>query len=834
MPVNITVVDKKFIPSWGNFSTMENASTELNMNATEQSVAEFTVELGWFSDLKDARLVNAVNGLGIIDLTATKGLIIKDGYDFLKDGHSVGDRCDLYVFVQRFGGGVVASGIVDTAEFANLEITAISEGRLEFNINSLGLGNQITIFSTQLSQIGVKNFTFGEDGVGTVEARLKGRPSNSDNIRFSPALIPNSDTEIINLLTGDKPVYSFNGVNNNFNEMSLLTNNKASDFLFSKQVRKGNTKVDGWAFNQFFFEDRRKSYRDYIFKFRFNNYLNHIDGESAFDRFYRGINSIKLVFSAEFRTKANDPKTAKIVEFTQDNGNVGYYNENFSGGNNNYRVEDLQYINNLGVQQINISEGNIVRYKVRSLANPFVSQRNFAVSHTCLPNRDIYEFSDKYTQNQVLGLDVRNGTMSATTWLGSQSFQRRITCDILESHLIQIEITFNYSQSVGLPIRELYDKGDEYILGCIIDNGQGSTLTDRVTLLVDRNTFEKNTDIEGLLDLIKAEYSPVNYPLNNFTAIQAFNEDVVRCKFEFCANLNLDAVIENIQFVFYAKDINNVGEWEIQRFPLPFNNVTNIGKRQIVNIEQPRGLQIPEGEFNIIKVKSTNYDQALNKQYYEVEVSFRINWQEWLRLESVFNLSPEIYFDESKPFNGFNQKSSNYLQNKLIGALLLDIRQGDNTTIYRLEGNRIEVKDYESPYGQGLATWGATVLETFDENDNPLGELILQGQTTKFKITHNTLVNLQSVINEIAFAVRIEESEQSGFALAEYNSILGDYTGSPFSNVQMNVFNNRIELTGEVLFNVQANISSRIYLTETTDGVDYGQFDNSFNDSFNN
>jgi hypothetical protein len=843
MPIELTVVDKRFYPVSLNQSSLGlHTSKELNINAMENCITDITVSLGWFSDLQDARLISADNGLGILAPRADNGIIIKNGHDFVADGHSVGDRCDLLVSVQRFGGGVPSSGVVATARVI-VDITAISQGRLEFRaVNYSTPATNPLIYnieqdSIKLSVDGCKDYTFGSDGVGIVNARLKGRATDAKNIRFSPALIPNQDSEIVNILTGDKPVYVANDVNPSLQSMSFASNNKASDFLFRKEVRRGNLRVDAWKANQWFTDTQSliKTYREYVFRIGFINYLNHIEGESAFERFYKGTNSIKFAFSAEFRTNANDPKTAKIAEFTQDNGNVGFLNENFSGGVNNYRVENVIYSNNLGYNGINLSEDTDLTFRVRSLNTPFNNGRGFGIAFTCFPTSDIYEFSDKYTQREVLSLNNNNGEIGSVR-IYAGSFHRRIESTIISSHVIEVKVRYVFNQSDnGRAVLDLYDQGDEYMIGIVIDNGGSPETTDRVTLLVDRNRFEKNTNIEGLIDLIKAEYQPIDYN-QTFTGLQAFNEDIVKCKFEFCSNLELDAVIDDIEFQFLATSRGVIDfEFMIQRFPLPWNDITNLGKRQIINTEQPRGLLIPEGDFNIISIKSTNFDSVNQKQYYEVEVSFRINWQEWLRLDSLFEQAPPLYFDENKPFNGYNQLTSNYssLQN-IRGCLLLNVRQGDNSTPYRLEGGRIQVRDYETPYPQGSTTWGAIDIETFDEEDNNLGGIILQGVTTKFVITHNTLVDLSGLpTSDFGFAVRIEEAEQSGFALAEYNSLLGTYNGSPFSNVSMHIFNSRIEIRGEVLFDLQANISSRIYLKNTTDTeITIGQFDDSFDDSF--
>ena len=125
---------------------------------------------------------------------------------------------------------------------------------------------------------------------------------------------------------------------------------------------------------------------------------------------------------------------------------------------------------------------------------------------------------------------------------------------------------------------------------------------------------------------------------------------------------------------------------------IDLSDQTNVNGIQQIELDTTRGYKLKDGSiFNYLKVSTGSNDGT--KQYYNIQVGYRIPWQSWLEFEDA----PTDFYDKSKSYNGLNQKASNYSMNP--SALNYGIKVLFDATVdstrYVKTSEEIKVYDYE-------------------------------------------------------------------------------------------------------------------------------------------
>jgi len=452
---------------------------------------------------------------------------------------------------------------------------------------------------------------------------------------------------------------------------------------------------------------------------------------------YAGLNSLKYVFEAEFRTVLSNPNTAKITIEEDNEGSVGWFNKNFAGFNNFYNVDSVDYEDSTtGLS----SDGLIVGTKTKvtaviSSTKTFSGTDRFGVFVSKLSTVSEYTNKPNTTLIQNFILDSAHSDVGASNVNGSTIISN-LTGAIVATNL---QLTFFVEYTV--PNQLDLDNTTNYLISIQVgDKTLSSGNSDRVVLIGDVNEYDQNADIPGLIA---------------FNTINLFQEDTVAgvdpgttdgkvwiqddtaIEFNFELDLNKDAVLNTLDYQLIA--FNNSTEEFFVLDSLSFDisgAIISSGVQQL-EVSTNRGYLLDtNSQFNEVTI--TTGTNAGGIQQYNGVIGQKMSWQDY-----TANLGVDtVFFDSSEINNNLNNKAFNYsnLQGYEIRHSFLANVSGTNTlgqsglTDYLIMSPNITVNDYDDDHTGSPAL--SVVITTIDPDTlTDLGGAIQIGNDTIMKAT---------------------------------------------------------------------------------------------------
>jgi hypothetical protein len=493
-----------------------------------------------------------------------------------------------------------------------------------------------------------------------------------------------------------------------------------------------------------------------------------------------GLNSLKYVFKSDFRTVISNPNTSKIQTYESQLGSVAGYGENFNGFDNNYSIKSVDYVDansSSSASGILISSKTRITIVVDKIVGGFSGTDRYGVyvgykaEQQDYTNTLIKDFKQNFIYDRSLN-SVGLGAVSGGVFITNN------TATINGGGDLVIVFDVEYSIADKLFLTDKFDTTiAEFVIGVNVgDITITSGNSDRVMLLAANTLYDKSPDIAGLMTVTKFDIYPhdrqigVGTPSTNMTS---WNEDGLAIDFLFNIDLNLDAFINTLDFKLVAENSVTGEIFELDSYTYPiFGAVVSAGVQQL-NISTNRGYILKAGDqFNDIEL-STGINIGGN-QFYSGRFSQKVSWQSWIE-----NLDVDtIFYDNSKPFNNFNNKSSNYSAlngydiKLMISANLFgtDAFGTSGLTDYAFLSPAITVYDYTLD-GLVPAVWSG-VIETFNPATlTNLNLAILTGQNTLFRTTWTNSNGAVVSLTGLYGINRLEESNQLGYGITEMSSL---------------------------------------------------------------
>ena len=660
MPTEIRVIEQKFfsILKNGDFFNEEitDFSTHLKGGVLEDIKAVFKVQVQWYLTME------ADTTLWYFDNSANTARLEITGKDFRKEGFAIGDTIKMSDTDWRF----------------NADVSYITDGEIGFSD------------VTQTSGTIPSGFTRPSSRTFLTGTTLK------EALKYDFGLIENNEPiNFLSKLTNTDQSYLFEGINHATNVTvagKSAGNNKAwvsggasckfIGFSLNKdEVNPLNTVQEfeighTFAINPFYRDGELDSLKD-------------IDVPPL--DIFNGDMSLKYVFQTEFRTVLSNPNTAMINEYDTQLGSVGYLDESYNGFESNYYIEDLVYTdgNNNVVDRLEVGNGIVtnVSFNLKCDDASFTSQHPVIVGHTAIIDSSYYSnskddynttWSDAYVRNIGLAPPANRDMLRNFEIVQSDS----------STLLINFDIQFFTTQ-----LNRLKDKQD-YLLYFTVGNPAKTTDEgDKVTGRIDVNYYYRNPDVAGLFDFDKLEQYPHPEPFEEgvstgFTNALTFNESGMMADGRFWV-LN-EANLNDLKFDLVVYDFSNDTWDSLRSLEIDLSDQTEVNGIQQIELDSTRGYVLADGDiFNYLKITTDNNDGT--KQYYNIQVGYKIPWQSWLE----FKDAPTSFFDKTKSLNGLNQKSSNYSLGGDYGIKVLFDAIVDETN-YVKTSEEINVYDYDN------------------------------------------------------------------------------------------------------------------------------------------
>jgi len=238
--------------------------------------------------------------------------------------------------------------------------------------------------------------------------------------------------------------------------------------------------------------------------------------------------------------------------------------------------------------------------------------------------------------------------------------------------------------------------------------------SDRTTLLLDVNTYDKNPDIPDLLIVDEfVNYDHVTDVTNTgFTDYKGWIQDGYAVKGTFRLDRTKNAVLQRFFIDIVAWNDTTDEYFTIQSNAFNLSNaLINGDGNQEINIEELQGFRLDElDQFNQKKLTTGTYDGTFIS--YDFQLGLKINWQDWLSLPEAAN----VFTDVSLPNSGKNQNSSRYNLNEgyslktILRAEVLESVQ--NATTEYIAKSQLNALDFDEIAADD---WSLTITTKRDD-----------------------------------------------------------------------------------------------------------------------
>lgn len=485
-----------------------------------------------------------------------------------------------------------------------------------------------------------------------------------------------------------------------------------------------------------------------------------------------GLNSLKYVFDAEFRTVLSNPNTAKKQRVENVLGSVGYFNETFNGFDSNYEITSLNYRESTTLDSadgILISGTTKVTIFVEKLSGNFNANDIVKIYFSYLPElqSEIENTQTNFETNFMYDNIRTEMGAAATTGTGILNNCLSITPTSSNIAVITFETTLTTAQKLRL------DNTKKFLIGVEVGDSTIIAGNSDVTILKVLGTFDESPDIPDLMTFtaLNFPYSEAQNKSLGFTDFKGYNEHGLAIKGTFDLDLTKDAFINSFKACLVAHNPISNSYFIIDEYNYQLPQTVSGGVQQL-NMSTTRVYQLASGsEKNLIAISLVS--STSSNVSYEFNFAQKIRWENWMKNTDV----DTVFFNNSEPNDNFNHKTSNYsnLNGYEIKMLYLFSVNGKNalgvagTTEYRFFSPNFTIFDYDK---DGNATPAFTqVIETFDATTmTNLGGAVLVGQDTLFRITWTWSGGALTDITTYWVIHRIEKSEAIGQQIMEFGS----------------------------------------------------------------
>lgn len=483
---------------------------------------------------------------------------------------------------------------------------------------------------------------------------------------------------------------------------------------------------------------------------------------------FLGVETIKYTRKITFYKEYELSTTAKSSVFDTEVSNVGFYSENFNGGENTYEVVSVSILDNNfdSIEQVDLA-GCLMLVRIKSNNSQFWTSgqpnKYCVVQHLSMIDGANYANSS-IEYNKSIAWDSKKATIQNGTFLDntySTGIIRKITTKpSSDPYYLDLEITLNYNSFNG----RFPEVGEIYLLSVVLTNTDSTT----VNLPIDINSYIKNTDISGLWynDRFEIYDHPTDFDEEGYTSYKGWIEDGILLRSE--NRLAIGSVIDSMRVSLVAEGENS---FEIDGYNIDLSETIVSNNAQQIEITESVGYNLSDADqFNTLSVTTTAVDSEFAS--YKMYIPFKLPWQSWQKLDLVDTV---FYQNDPQSENGLNKKSSRYdgvngYEVKIY--LTLDIIYDGITTTYIDRTPAFTIEDEDNANG-----WTVSI-DTFDSNDEDLSGGVLTNEETFITATFVKSSHGYSS-GDLAGVIRLEEQRQSGDDIHELSTIRTSYSSNP-------------------------------------------------------
>lgn len=767
MGLQAFLVDQNYrtqLRNGGNFAdNPTDFTTFLQANVGEKVQVISTYYLKWFSQATEFGTITVQD----------QNTIVTQSVNFEQDGWSVGDTFETLLVDGQTVNPLVITGT----------ITAVTPTVLIYNLNTgqVPSGGFIAIGGTIT-------------GTNLLDAAI-----------VSYNLIENSENATFNSLIDNEPnQYFASGMASNIGtyiDMEPLINGSQQTWVQGDN-QNYNIKIQNRGPTQNGYQEFKVSHEFLVLPYYLDGYsVNYQNG--VLPDLFQGANSLKYISRIDARPSLGNVNANKIIDNTNTQGNVGFFNENFNGFPNNFTKQFFNYTNNTA---LNPSGNNFCFGKVVNNNGSFQNGDEFTIVFSRLSDQNEF-LPNTFYEKQFLFSSVTQKIGNSTGLDDNCLKNVKGTVDGQGNLSFTFQLFFNANQS-GSGNANLIIPEEDYLIWIIVgSSGKTNQNDDRVSLILDYNNFNPANDVPDLAELNEIQqgrfvevYNHLNQISNGITqdvydSFDGMVEDGYVYRFELMTRQDLGAVIQNMSFNMVARDSATLDEFILNtyNFDLTSSLMINanspfVGQEQFLSLDTTRGFDLSQNDqFNLVNIETLPMEQIGSDVFskYRITIGFKINWETWQPNNNV-NV---VFFDQNKPNNNLNNRVSNYSDE--LGYILyprLDVVLSNNpftdpstnisyessNTLYKIFLPPCVARDYgdDSIPKKGQAPIHRVSIRTTKTSDglNTNGTL-LTNEDTKISATFNRIDALPMTFSGYAGVIRIDVQNGGLFSIQELSTL---------------------------------------------------------------
>lgn len=440
--------------------------------------------------------------------------------------------------------------------------------------------------------------------------------------------------------------------------------------------------------------------------------------------------SLKPFYTIQCFPVANDPNSALQLDYANTLGNIGYLNENYNQGPNDFTVESVVFTTLAG-DPLTVVDYNQTTHVVATVSGP----ANFAdfaeFQFNLIPEISTVK-NQLARQLDIICLSNCFVELSPATVI-SQAFGQSGAELLIDNAGVTIgtsEITLEFDLVPSVEFTAYVDAMPAdarlYRLAATVESTGGTTNENNaVTLTLSQGTLEAAPVIGGPYDNVS-----FNGFFNHSQPIDGVSEIVYNgCTeddFLYVSRFNL---IKNEAWTNLEVSVRVVNDSSGQYFELLSRNVpfspytTDLDGVIHINFNEAIGQALDSTDRNKLEVKNTGTDTATD---YEVQIiwSLMANWRYWIAQNNALL----DFFDTGLPQNGLNAEWMRYLREAGY-SLKVRCTLTDSAGTSYYWGSGINLQDYDA---DELVT---SVIKYYDADDVEQAALI-SGQIMRIEATH--------------------------------------------------------------------------------------------------
>jgi hypothetical protein len=514
---------------------------------------------------------------------------------------------------------------------------------------------------------------------------------------------------------------------------------------------------------------------------------------------------LKYIYNIELLYNLSNPNKKQVSNAAFQLGNTGDWNENFNGGSPEFTIDSIVFKKaGVVIPYADYNAVTDVEISVTSLNSVIaVSSTRFILNHFILPEAETEykntstDFETNFMFDRALQT-VDYSPVNGDQYGGSKQVLTDIVCVYHTSSFALIKAKIDLSGAYKTRIASLTNR--KFILSVTIaDHLKQTETSDVVALRNSIQSYGTNGSNPNVGSITTVFNSFPNIAVDQ-TEAGMFVEDTLRGKSIIGVNILNGALIKDITVNIVAEKTSS---FTLQEKNFSFSAAIVQSGVQMINIVESRGFILGStNPFNIVSLKRRSDLDAGNIKYYELIYSFKIRWEDFVKLSGV---NSEFY-DITKKFNGFNQNWNRYFA--ASGWFLKYVVQAnieENSYV-----NLVEKESNLSAYNYQEGTdWTQTVkiydIDTAAEIPNNILSDKIVRVVAEFTKASGSLPDIADVDG----LIEVEPFEKGGEGvIRNINTIYEHEAGSPFISVLGNKLLKKENATNVYTFT--ANIDGRL------------------------